>query len=63
MALFSLVDEDLEHGPHLGQLPARRGQFGLQLLRSVVHDCRDGVDGVVGRRPRRARPDGGADSR
>ena len=46
MALFPLVDEELEHGLHLGQLlSCLRG--GLELLRPVVHDGRDGVDGVI----------------
>ena len=43
MALFSLVDEDLEHGLHLGQLLSCLRELGLQLLRSVVHDGRDGL--------------------
>ena len=47
MALFSLVDEELEHGLHLGQLLSRFRELGLQLLRPVVHDGRDGVDGVI----------------
>ena len=47
MALFSLVDEDLEHFFHLGQLPSRACELGLQLLRPVIHDRRDGVDGVI----------------
>ena len=43
MALFSLVDEELQHSPHLGEFPPRRDELGLQLLRSVVHDGRDGL--------------------
>ena len=47
MAFFPLVDEELEHLLHLGQLLSCLRELGLQLLRSVVHDGRDGVDRVI----------------
>ena len=43
MARLRVVDEDSEHFFHLGQLLSCLRELGLQLLRSVVHDGRDGL--------------------